>query len=830
MKPLVPMDARRGGAEPAASAVGGGPEPSSASAAHMEQQPPGIVSQGRRRRWLLAALGVLIAGVALSATSGMLWRASEQRHARLEFQSTASNVSATLGTLIRRDADFVATLRTVLAMRPQLSPSGFQRWYVRLQGGDRQVGGIGSAVIASVPAGQLSAFEARRDRDPSFRALFGKWLTPVQRGHQARYCLVAGGGAIVQLTSLTASLVQEDFCQSSSLVGATQSSMLGAATDTGQLLTLAVNLAWLHTMFLESAFYRMDAPLNTVARRRAAVAGWLVSSFDMPTVIGVAIGHNRGLSVELYHTNPGAAATVVGSGGSAAHGAQLTERTALSIDGSWSVVVRGAPISSGPLPDAQGLLVFIGGALVSILLALLVLTLARGRERALAMVEQKTGQLRHQALHDALTGLPNRVLALDRAEQMLARARRTHVPMAALYVDIDAFKHVNDTFGHAAGDHFLELVAARLRSVLRESDTASRLSGDEFLVLLEGSALDAGPQLVAERLLDVLREPYDMTARFGRQLSVTASIGVAYGQRHSAEELIADADVALYAAKSAGKNRFVMFESEMQTAAQDRMTLELDLGDALDRGELLLVYQPMFDLGSMTTTGLEALLRWRHPTRGIIGPDDFIPIAESTGLILPIGRWVLYEACRRAAAWRADGHELTISVNVSGRQLDHDELVDDVRHALEDAALDPSTLTIEITETTLMRDPDATARRLAALKRLGVRVAIDDFGTGYSSLAYLRQFPIDSLKIDRSFIDSIANSRESTALIHTLVQLGKSLGLETLGEGIEEPNQLRHLQSEHCDRGQGFLFARPLDADGIDEFLRAQPPNTASTG
>jgi diguanylate cyclase (GGDEF)-like protein len=583
-------------------------------------------------------------------------------------------------------------------------------------------------------------------------------------------------------------------------------------------------------MFLESAFYRLNPPLNTVAQRRAALAGWLVSSFDMPTLIGVAIGDNRGLSVDLYHTNPGAAATLVGSAGTAARGEQLTERNELSIDGSWSVVVRGAPIANGPSPDAQGLLVFIAGALVTILLALLVRTLARGRERALAMVAQKTGQLRHQALHDALTGLPNRVLALDRAEQMLARARRSQLPIAALYVDIDAFKHVNDNFGHAAGDHFLELVAARLRSVVRESDTAARLSGDEFLVLLEGSALDAGPQLVAERLLDVLREPYDMHEQIRRQLSVTASIGVAYGQRHTAEELIADADVALYAAKSDGKNRFVLFESAMQTAAQDRMTLELELGDALAAGELFLVYQPMFDLRSMSTTGIEALLRWRHPTRGVIGPDDFIPIAENAGLIVPIGRWVLHEACRRAAAWRAQGHELVISVNVSGRQLDHDELLDDVRQALEDAALDPSALTIEITETTLMRDPDATARRLATLKQLGVRVAIDDFGTGYSSLAYLRQFPIDSLKIDRSFISSIANSKESTALIHTLVQLGKSLGLETLGEGIEEPDQLRHLQSERCDHGQGFLLARPLDADGIDKFLRAETPRAASTG
>jgi diguanylate cyclase (GGDEF)-like protein len=402
------------------------------------------------------------------------------------------------------------------------------------------------------------------------------------------------------------------------------------------------------------------------------------------------------------------------------------------------------------------------------------------------------------------------------------------MPIAALYIDIDGFKHINDTFGHAAGDLFLTIVAARLRSVIRAGDTAARLAGDEFLVLLEGSALDAGPQLVAERVLDVLREPYDMNHHVDRQLSVTASIGVAYGHRGSAEELLADADVALYAAKANGKNRFVLFESAMQTAAQDRMALELDLADAIDADELFLVYQPMFDLRSSRTSGVEALLRWRHPSRGTVVPDAFIPVAEDSGLIVPIGRWVLREACRQVAAWRAQGRELALSVNVSGRQLDHDELIEDVRDALEEAALDPSLLTLEITETQLMRDPEATARRLTALKRLGVSVAVDDFGTGYSSLAYLRKFPIDSLKIDRSFVNTIGNTRESTALIHTLVQLGKSLGLQTVGEGIEEHVQLRHLQREKCDYGQGFLFARPLDADAVTEFLDAEAGEAAA--
>jgi diguanylate cyclase len=429
------------------------------------------------------------------------------------------------------------------------------------------------------------------------------------------------------------------------------------------------------------------------------------------------------------------------------------------------------------------------------------------------------GRLSYQSLHDVLTGLPNRALVIDRAEQMLARARRAGSPVAALYVDVDGFKHVNDSFGHAAGDELLRVIAARLVSVVREADTVGRLGGDEFVVLLEDSTMDAGPELVAERICQVLTQPVELASTSGRTLAITASVGIALGLRTNADELLRDADFALYEAKGAGKNRWTVFESRMQTAAQDRLELEMDLKDALERDELFLLYQPTFDLQSEGIIGLEALLRWRHPTRGVIAPNLFIPLAEDSGLIVPIGRWVLKTACEQAVVWQTDDRQLGMSINVSARQLDEPDLVDDVATVLEETGLNPRLLTLEITETTLMRDAEEAAGRLADLKKLGLRIAIDDFGTGYSSLAYLRQFPVDALKIDRSFISGIAASRESNALIHTLVQLGKTLGLETLGEGIEEQDQLRHLQREHCDSGQGFLFARPLGPEAIDELL-----------
>jgi len=459
--------------------------------------------------------------------------------------------------------------------------------------------------------------------------------------------------------------------------------------------------------------------------------------------------------------------------------------------------------------------------LIAVLLAALVAARQYLAQRDLVGAQDR---LRHQALHDGLTGLPNRTLVLDRADQMLARARRQQTPVAALYVDVDGFKHVNDTFGHAAGDELLIAVAARLAGVVRDGDTVGRLGGDEFVILLDSATLEAGPELVVERILAVLRQPVEVSGSSERPLVVTASIGVAVGQRASADQLLRDADLALYEAKAKGKDRCVLFESSMQTIAQDRLLLEMDLGNALEHDQFFLQYQPTFDLQNQAIFGVEALIRWRHPRRGIVPPDRFIPIAEQSGMILPIGRWVLLEACRQAAAWHEHGHPISIAVNVSARQLERDEFIEDVRDALADSGLDPAALTLEITETTLMRDADTAALRLNSLKELGVRVAIDDFGTGYSSLAYLRQFPVDALKIDRSFISGGAASKESAALIHTLVQLGKSLGLQTLGEGIEELSQLEHLQQEQCDLGQGFLLAHPLDATDVERFLTTASP------
>jgi diguanylate cyclase (GGDEF)-like protein/PAS domain S-box-containing protein len=427
--------------------------------------------------------------------------------------------------------------------------------------------------------------------------------------------------------------------------------------------------------------------------------------------------------------------------------------------------------------------------------------------------------LAHRALHDPLTGLANRQLILDRAEQMLVRARRSGAPVAALFIDLDNFKDSNDSLGHGAGDKLLQLVAGRLLGILRSGDTVGRLGGDEFVILADGLSFARGPEMIAERVHEVLRPAFHIPGIDDMTITVSASIGIAVGDRPSAEDLLRDADIALYRAKGAGRDQSVLFEHSMQSAANERLSLKSDLQWALEHHEFALVYHPIFDLKGIRIQGVEALLRWHHPTKGVIAPDVFVPVLEERGLIVDVGRWVLYESCREAAAWHRQGHDTSIWVNVSMRQLDSDQLLDDVRDALTAHDLDPAMLILEVTESTLMRDSVATVGRLNLLKQLGVKIAIDDFGTGYSSLAYLRQFPVDILKIDRTFVADMSRSPDAAALIHTLVELGRTLGLVTLAEGIETHEQLEGLRAELCEQGQGFLFSGPVDAAEMAALL-----------
>jgi diguanylate cyclase (GGDEF)-like protein len=425
----------------------------------------------------------------------------------------------------------------------------------------------------------------------------------------------------------------------------------------------------------------------------------------------------------------------------------------------------------------------------------------------------------HQAFHDSLTGLPNRALFLDRLEHAHARARRSGTPIAVLFMDLDAFKNVNDSLGHAAGDELLVLVAGRLRRWLRPSDTAARFGGDEFAVLLEDLDTSNGATLVANRILESLREPFAIQ---GQEVYVGGSIGIATSAHPGSDDLLRNADLAMYRAKGRGKGRHQMFEPGMHVAVLERLELEVDLQRALERGEMTVHYQPIVELATGHITALEALVRWRHPTRGMIQPDEFIPLAEETGQIHRLGEWVLERAARDGVGWNEGvraGDPVRVGVNLSARQLQEPTLVGQIGAVLGDTGLGADQLVLEITETVLMQDLEATVVRLQELKRLGVGLSVDDFGTGYSSLQYLRRFPLDSLKIAKSFVDGVGGPSHDAAVARAIIELGASFQLRAVAEGIERA----HLIELGCTHGQGFLFTRPIPADEVEQLLAAGP-------
>ncbi len=431
-------------------------------------------------------------------------------------------------------------------------------------------------------------------------------------------------------------------------------------------------------------------------------------------------------------------------------------------------------------------------------------------------------QLRYRAFHDSLTQLANRSLFADRVEHAIARQARAENSIAVVVLDLDGFKTINDSLGHTAGDQLLVAAAQRLQNQLRPGDTAARLGGDEFAILLEDiNALDEVAAL-AERLLDCFREPFAVA---GKNLLVTSSLGVTLNRSgEGAEELVRNADMAMYLAKSEGKACFRIYEPEMHDAALARLDLEAELRNALTTGEFVVHYQPTVHLDTGVVSGFEALVRWDHPQRGHLAPAEFIPLAEETGMIVELGRWVLTQACAQARTWQtmyADP-ELGIAVNLSPRQFLDSRLIDDVAAVLVGTGLDARALTLEITEGILLNDREQAVACLYRLKALGVRVALDDFGTGYSSLGRLRELPIDVLKIDKAFIDGVATDTESSGLVEAILRMADTLALDTIAEGVERRDQADQLQRLGSQLVQGYLFSRPLPAAEIPEFLRGR--------
>ena len=437
-------------------------------------------------------------------------------------------------------------------------------------------------------------------------------------------------------------------------------------------------------------------------------------------------------------------------------------------------------------------------------------------------IERKRAEvaLAHQALHDPLTRLPNRALFLDRLEQALARAQRSSIGIAVLFLDLDRFKVINDSLGHDAGDRLLVDVANRLQGVVRPGDTVARFGGDEFTILCDDVGGERDAVLIAERVAAAVGAPFALD---GDEAFLTTSLGIALttGRENSrAEALIRDADAAMYRAKERGKSRYELFDSAMRARAVDRLDIENALHRALDRGEFRVFYQPAVDLHTGDLVGIESLVRWQHPERGLIGPDQFIALTEETGLIVPLGSWVLREACRQWKRWEEFGTPTPrISVNLSTRQLGQPDLVDVVVDVLDETGMDPSRLSLEITESTVLDDTESALGTLEALKGQGVRISLDDFGTGYASLALLKRLPVDELKVDRSFVTGLGRDPQDSPIVSTVVSLAAALGLVAIAEGVETTTQVEELRRVGCRYAQGYYFARPQPAERMTRLL-----------
>ncbi len=794
----------------------------------------------------------LVGGLGAAAGAGWQWTRVVNRQAHQSFNQQASEVAARVTKALQRDTDLTTSSRAVIEQNPDLTNAQLGTWFSALST-SRPADATGITYIEKVSAGQLYFFRLAVGTDPTSALSAGEPFVLTPASSPGPYCLT-------RLLALRSSLQSAgdvalppglDWCSTSvngalessgatgkvevtKMLGADEGRVLGFQTQAGtapgnadiQILK-ALDEAFSSTVVVLAPVYEGPTP-TTVAGRQNALEGWVGGIFDSGQVLAGAVGAHSHLQVTLTRVNAGSKPEVISTTDTTNSTGGMVDTVRTNADGRWVVKVRGAPTSGTLTGRTQGVAVGSALALATLIMFFVLRSLVMSRRRARVEAALQTGELQHMALHDVLTGLPNRSLVVDRAEQLLVRSRRSQLPTAALTLGLDRFKEFNDTHGHQTGDELLKAVADRLRTVLREADTVGRVGGDEFIVLTDGASLAAGPELVAERILDVLRQPFYLGEGHPEPYTVSVSIGIAFGPRVDAEQLLHDAAVALAQAKEAGRGRYALFGQDMPQAIESRLAFENELRSAVATDQFFLRYQPIFDIESRTTTGVEALLRWQHPTRRVIPPDHFLPLLEETGLIVPLGRWVLQEACRQGAALHSAGYLISMSVNVSARQLESDSLVDDVRDALSASGFEATALVLEVTETTIMSDTSLMVDRLIALKGIGVRIAIDDFGTGYSSLAYLRQFPVDILKIDRSFISALATTRDSSMLIHTLVQFGKTLGLETIAEGIEEEGQMDPLLAEQCDTGQGFLYGRPLSPTQLDIFLRThltqEPP------
>jgi diguanylate cyclase (GGDEF)-like protein len=775
--------------------------------------------RARRTLWIAASCMLALAGTIGSFLAAHAVNKTDVDKERLAFHLAADDITSTLKLAIQHEEDLVVNASAFVTGTANLSPLRFDRWLQSVRAMKRYPELQDIGLVVRVPASHLKAFETALARHPveplgPHRSAPAEPFTVFPAGSRPYYCFAVAG----QTRALSSYLpIGLDYC---ALAGG-----LATARDTGQASYAPFRGTNMLTLGVQTPVYRGGLVPATAAARHRAFLGWLGELLEPNLLLRTALEGHPNTAV-TFRYDSGTSHVVFRSGGESRRALVTT----IDLHNGWTVRTAVPAPAAGIFGDGHATTLFIGGILMSLMFAALMYVQGTGRMRALSLVAEKTRELSYQALHDTLTDLPNRALVLDRAEQMLARtARAPGMVAGALFVDVDGFKHVNDNLGHAAGDILLRTIGQRLQAAVRDQDTVGRLGGDEFVVLVESGANESTADILADRLVEALREPIDV-GKGAADVSVTVSIGVAVGRYSTPDALLRDADLALYAAKAAGRDRYSLFDASMHADVEGRHALEIDLGKALKEDQFFLLYQPIFDLATGRIEGVEALLRWRHPIRGIVAPDQFIPLAEESGLIVPIGRWVLGEACRQGQAWAGKGsRSVGMSVNVSADQLARDDFATDVRRALERSGLDPASLMIEITETTVMRDVGAACRHLREIKALGVSVAVDDFGTGYASLSQLQQMPADILKVDRSFIAALEGGGQSRDLLQAILGVGQSMSLKVIAEGIETEDQLRTVTDMGCQMAQGFMLGRPAPAEVIDGLLEGASRGAAVT-
>jgi diguanylate cyclase (GGDEF)-like protein len=748
------------------------------------------VRGGGTRVWIVLALVCAAAGTLGSVLGARAIAGSDATNAHAGFLKASKSIAATLKLAVRHEQQIAVTAETYLAAQREASSAA----------GHETSSAAGQET--SPAAGQEASSEAQPEVSP---AEFAAWVSSVRM--RRRYPELLALRFLPPADSSRARLRARD--RGVSVYASVQ-------TRRGAALAVAIPV------------YEGTARPRGVAARRAALVGWLREVLLPNVILSEALAGDPGYVASMSHRS--LSGPVGYSSGAPRPGAQSASAR---VGGGWTVRSFAAPAGGGVFSDGSALALLMVGVLASVLLGAIVFILgARPSQLSFARLfggfsGGRAGAGAKQAtsgdLYDPVTGLPGRALTLDRARCMVARAKRQPGTLAGvLFLDIDSFAALNERYGRDAGDRLLQTVAQRLSGVVRAGDTVGRTGADQFVVVVEAAARSVRLDHLASRMIEAMRRPVEQ-AGDRPDLSFTASIGVAFGRYESGDDLLRDAQLALHSAKAAGKDRYTLFNANMRSTVESESALESELSAALLNGQLFLVYQPIRDLRTRSVVGVEALVRWLHPKRGVLAPADFLPLAEETGLIVPIGRWVLEQACARAAVWEVAGHRVGVAVNVSANQLNRDGFITDVRRALQQSGIDPSLLTLEIAEPTVMRDIASTTARMHAIKQLGVRIAIDGFGSAYAHRADLQRMQLDFLKVDLRSIGESDDEDYRNWLLEAIFIYARELSLTVIAEGIETEEQMNVIDAMGARMAQGFFLGRPISRDAIEELLAAGP-------